>query len=722
MRLKTVTLATAAVALSASAWATIQPPPKTPAGTDTNTYFGVTVKDPYRWLENSADPNVHAWSVAQDTRTRGYLDALPVRATIHERLMGLLSKTSPSFHGLYPAGGMIFATYTQPPKQQPMIAVLGPDADPATARVVVDPNALNRSGTTAIDWWVPSPDGTKIAVSLSDNGSEDGTLRVFDVATGTDSGLRIARVQFPTGGGSLAWRHDGTGFWYTRYPGANAPADRQHFYQQVFYHRLGADPATDAYVIGKDFPKVAEIAMDARQSPGPLLVSVANGDGGQFAHYVIGDDGKATQVTRFEDRVVAGAIGPDGTLYLISRKDAPRGKLLALKPGDYALADAGTLVPQSDGVIEGGGEFGGPPVAVTAKAIYLRELVGGPSRVNAFARDGKPEGELPLPGLAAVDEVVPVAGGQVLYSVATYTRPPYFERFAEVSGKASETKLAESAPEKFDDTQVQREFAASKDGTKIPLVIVSLKGTRLNGNNPTLLYGYGGYNISEVPAFLGARGRVWLDGRGVWAAANLRGGGEYGEDWHAQGALTHKQNVFDDFYACAQYLVAQHWTTPARLAAIGGSNGGLLMGAQITQHPAEYRAVVSLVGIYDMLRVELDPNGAFNTTEFGSVQDAAQFQALYAYSPYHHVVPGTRYPAVFMATGENDGRVNPMHSRKMIAALQADDASGLPVLLSINSHAGHGIGSSLSIRVDQMSDYTAFLFDQLGMSLGSAAP
>jgi len=269
----------------------------------------------------------------------------------------------------------------------------------------------------------------------------------------------------------------------------------------------------------------------------------------------------------------------------------------------------------------------------------------------------------------------------------------------------------------FDDATVTREFATSKDGTRIPVNIIALRGMQKTGTNPTLLYGYGGYSISEEPYFLGADTRLWLDGHGIYVDANLRGGGEYGAEWHAQGALTHKQNVFDDMAAAAQYLIDQKYTATPHLALMGGSNGGLLMGAMITQHPELARAVVSLVGIYDMLRVELDPNGAFNTTEFGSVKDPDQFKALYAYSPYQHVVDGTKYPAIFMATGEHDGRVNPAHSRKMIARLQAATSSGQPILLSINSHAGHGIGSALSVRVDQQADAMAFLFTELGMGL-----
>jgi prolyl oligopeptidase len=251
----------------------------------------------------------------------------------------------------------------------------------------------------------------------------------------------------------------------------------------------------------------------------------------------------------------------------------------------------------------------------------------------------------------------------------------------------------------------------------VPLNIVRRKGTRLDGRNPVLLYGYGGYGISETPRFLGAMVRTWLDAGGVYVDANLRGGGEFGESWHAQGALTHKQNVFDDFIAAAEHLMAENYTTSDRLAIMGGSNGGLLMGAAMTQRPELFHAVVSSVGIYDMLRVELGSNGAFNVTEFGTVKDAEQFKAMYAYSPYHHVQDGTHYPAVFMQTGATDGRVDPMHSRKMVARLQAATASGRPIYLSINSHAGHGIGSALSIRVDQQADILSFLFDQLAMQL-----
>ncbi|MEP6549439.1 MAG: prolyl oligopeptidase family serine peptidase [Gammaproteobacteria bacterium] len=683
----------------------------------TDTYHGVRVSDAYRWLEYSSSQEVRDWSAAQDQRTRSYLDALPQRRPIYNQLLRQISATSSSFYDLHAVGAQVFALYSEPPKQQPMIALLTNAADPALARIIVDPNSINPKGTTAIDWFVPSPDGKSLAVSLSENGSEDGALHLFDVATGKEIAPPISRVQYPTGGGSVAWRADSKGFWYTRYPGPDRPADEQHFFQQVYFHLLGEDVAKDAYVMGKGLPKVAEIALQNRFNPRFVVASVANGDGGEFSHFLIDPSGTVRQITKFADQIVAATAGPDGALYLISRKNAPRGKLIKLAPGVVELRQATQLVAESDAVMLSAGQAGGDPVALTPKAIYIRELVGGPSRVAVYDHAGKPHGMLPLPDLASVEEVEPLSDGTLLYSIETYLRPPYFSRYDESVLRSSDTKLVQTSPVSFTDAEVVREIVTSKDGTSIPINIVRRKSAKLSGANPVLLNGYGGYAISLTPQFLGASTRLWLDNGGIYVIANLRGGGEFGEAWHQQGALSHKQNVFDDFIAAAEYLIAHRYTDRGHLAIIGGSNGGLLMGAAFTQHPELFRAVVSRVGIYDMLRVERDPNGLFNTTEFGSVNDPELFKAMYAYSPYHHVTNGTAYPAIFMATGETDGRVNPAHSRKMIARLQAATDSGRPIYLSINSHAGHGIGSSLSIRVNQSADIYSFLFDQLGMHL-----
>ena len=587
-------------------------------------YHGVTVADPYRWLEKGEDQRVKDWSIAEDKRTRAYLNGLTVRKPIYDRLMNLTSQTSPSYSGLHAVGDKIFATYNQPPKQQPMIAMLGRDADPRTARIIVDPNTLDSRGTTAIDWFVPSPDASKVAVSLSEGGSEDGSLHIIDVATGKQVGEVIPRVQYPTGGGSLAWAADSKGFYYTRYPGPERPAEEQHFFQRIYFHQLGADPASDALIVGSDFPKVAEITLDNSQNHRVIVASVANGDGGEFAHYLIAPDGKITQVTRFEDKCIAAVAGPDDNLYLISRKDAPHGKLLRMPLSDPILARATEIVAQGEPVLQGGSV----PVVITERALYVRELVGGPSQVARLDHNGRRLGTLPLPEVASVGQVVPLGNGTLLYSVASYLRPTYFARFDEASGNSETSKLAPTSPIKFDDTEVIRVLTTSRDGTKVPINIIRRIGTKPDGLNPVLLSGYGGFGISQVPRFLGAERRLWLDGGGMFVIANLRGGGEYGEEWHAQGALTHKQNVFDDFIAAARYLIDQRYATSSRLAIIGGSNGGLLMGASFTQHPELFRAVVSQVGIYDMLRVEFDPNGTFNTMEFGSVKDEEHFKAL----------------------------------------------------------------------------------------------
>jgi prolyl oligopeptidase len=329
-----------------------------------------------------------------------------------------------------------------------------------------------------------------------------------------------------------------------------------------------------------------------------------------------------------------------------------------------------------------------------------------------FDLTGKPLLPVPLKPISSVEGLVRLGSDAILFGSQTFLEPFAWYRFDPETGQTSKSALYSTSSVDFGDTEVVREFATSKDGTKIPLNIIRRKGTSLDGQNPTILYGYGGYGIIMSPWF-SARNRIWLEQGGVYAVANLRGGGEYGEEWHKAGNLTKKQNVFDDFFACAQHLIDAKYTSPAKLAFEGGSNGGLLMGAVLTQHPDVSRAVVSYVGIYDMLRVELFPNGAFNVTEFGTVKDPEQFKALYAYSPYHHVEDGKAYPAVLFLTGDHDGRVDPANSRKMTARLQAATSSHSPVLLRTSSNAGHGIGTSLSDQIAQDTDVFAFLFDQL---------
>jgi prolyl oligopeptidase len=695
-------------------------------------YHGVKVTDDYRWLENWSDPAVKQWSAAQNRRTRNYLDRLPVRATIKQRLQHLFAGSSAKYYDLQYRGGMIFAMKSQPPKQQAMLVTLRSAEDLAGERTVVDPNLMSATGSIAIDFYSPSVDGKLVAVSLSENGSEDGAAHVFDVESGKELSDQVPRVNFPTAGGSIAWKADRSGFYYTRYPqGGERPKEDANFYQQVYFHKLGTESAHDTYVIGKEFPRIAEVVLTTDRVGQYMLASVANGDGGEFAHYLMDPSGHWTQVTHFEDKIVSakfsedrllsksGVAGSaDGALYLLSRNQAPRGKVLRVPLANPRLDSAEVVVPQSEAVDSADAGKGASieEIAPAMERLFVVYIAGGPSDVRVFARDGKDLGKLPVAPVSSVGEVVPLEGDNVLFYVASYLKPPAWYQYDDKTGHATVTAMLTTSAAQFDDAEVVREFALSKDGTRVPLNIIRKKGAKLDGNNPTLLEAYGGYGISLSPFFVGPMGRVWLDAGGVYVVANLRGGGEYGEEWHEAGKLIRKQNVFDDFAASAQYLIAHKYTSPEHLAIIGGSNGGLLMGAAFTQHPEMFRAVVSFVGIYDMLRVELDPNGAFNTTEFGSVKDPDQFKALYAYSPYHHVKDGAAYPAILFLTGENDGRVNPMQSRKMTARLQAAHASMNPILLRTTANAGHGIGTALGEEIEQYSDVMSFLFDQLGIA------
>lgn len=699
---------------SASMAATLPPPPPTPTEKTADTIQGVKIADPYRWLEDWSNAKVQAWSAAQNTRTRSYLDALPSQGPVKAELTRLVSASSPSFFGFQPRGAVVFATFSDPKLQQPVIVTLNAKADPASKKILLDPNTLDPSGHTAIDWYEPSADGSKIAVSLSQNGSEAGTLHIYDVATGKEIETPIARVQYPTAGGSMAWAADGKGFWYTRYPGTDAPADEQHFNMQVYFHDIGSDAAKDPLVLGsKDgLERISEIFLDNAHNLNRILVRVQRGDGGIWSYYVLEKNKPALRIGKPEDQIVYAAFGPDGGVYAISRKGTSNGRVVKLDaPVADGLATAKVLVPETDVAIE---SSGGADLAFSKDRLFVRDIVGGPNQVRIFTFDGKLVGKLPLPDISSNGDIVELADGQFLFSVSSFLRPVYYEAWNPATGAVSETELKVDTPVHFDDAVVTRVFATSKDGTKVPLNIILKKGTKLDGTNPTLLYGYGGYGVNMKPGFIGAFRRLWLDAGGIYVLANIRGGAEYGEKWHTDGMLTKKQNVFDDFHTAAQYLIDQKYTRPAKLALMGGSNGGLLMGTQITQHPATARAVISSVGIYDMIRVELDPNGAFNTTEFGTVKNPADFKVLYGYSPYHHVVAKTAYPAVLMTTGATDGRVNPMQSRKFTAALQAASSSGHPILLRTNMHAGHGIGSSMADRIAEQTDMLCFLFDQLG--------
>ncbi|HXT51187.1 MAG TPA: prolyl oligopeptidase family serine peptidase, partial [Thermoanaerobaculia bacterium] len=680
----------------------------------TDVYHGVKVTDDYRWLEDWNDPAVQAWSEGQNAHARYVLDSLPGVERIRADVSRILKMTVVRRGGLKIAGGRLFALRFQPPRQQPSLVVMPLPADVAHEKTVLDPLAIDPKGGTSIDWYVPSPDGKKIAVSLSEGGSERGFLHVYEVDSGRKLPDQVGRVYGGTALGTAVWDADGGGLFYTRYPkeGERA-ADDLDLYTQVYYHRLGTPAAEDRYEIGRDFPKIAEI--DLQRSPdGKLIVAnVQNGDGDEYRQYVRSADGTWTQIGDYADGVKTVAFGADGALYAISRKDAPRGRVLKLAlPASGpppTWAQARELVPTSEAVIES--SFILRTLIPTATALLVRDQVGGPQQVRVFDLEGRPRGLLPVPPVSTVREVATSTDSDlVLFGTSSFTTPAsYWQADATKPAEAAQpTKLADSWPLDFSDLEVLREEAISPDGTHVPLSIVRKKGAPRDGKAPTLLTGYGGYGISTSPYFV-PENRIWFDHGGVWALANLRGGGEFGDAWHWAGALTKKQNVFDDFIACAEHLIKAGYTSADRLAIQGGSNGGLLMGAAFTQRPALFRAVVSHVGVYDMLRSELEPNGRFNIPEFGTVTDPDQFAALYAYSPYHHVEDRRTYPAILFMTGANDARVDPMHSRKMTARLQAATGSRGVILLRPSSGSGHGAGTALDERIAQTVDVFAFL-------------
>ncbi len=694
-------------------------PPATPARPVTDTYQGVKVVDDYRWLEQSASPEVKAWVTAQDERASGYLDSRPYHAGIQEWLKRLNKASSPDYGGIQRAGGSLFAVRFQPGVQQPYLVTLGSADDPASERVVLDPNRLDPSGSTAIEFYAPSLDGKLVAVCLAEGGSEAGAVHVYDVASGKALPDVVPRVNFPTAGGSVAWNGSGTGFYYTRYPHeGERPMQDVNFYQQVYYHALGTAPDKDAYALGKDLPRIAEIGLETSADGKHVLATVANGDGGQYEHFLLGPDGTWKQVTRFEDAVTAVGFGPDDALYLVSRRDAPRGRMLRLPAGTTDLAQAREIIPQGEAVMHGFGfSLSGfhPDFTVAGDRLYVTYVVGGPQEIRVFDPEGKPLGTVPAEPVSAMSELVGLAGDGLLFRNESYLEPAAWFTYDPRANRTAETALRTVSPVSFSDVAADRETAVSRDGTKIPLTVLHARGLKLDGGNPAVLYGYGGFGLSQTPEFNPTL-KAWLDAGGVYAVANLRGGGEFGEEWHQAGMLTNKQHVFDDFIACAERLVQAGYTKPQRLGIEGGSNGGLLMGAVLTQRPDLFRAVVSFAGLYDMLRYQTTQNGQFNETEYGSVTDPAQFRALSAYSPYQNAKAGVAYPAVLLIVGANDLRVDPWHSSKFAAALQAGSTSGLPVLLRTFGNAGHGgIGAAEDLRIAMGADAWTFMFDQLGV-------
>ncbi len=670
-----------------------------------DTYHGTKVIDPYRWLDDWNDPAVRRWADAQNLHTRTTLDAWPSADAVRERVKAVGGGPQRAWRSLVARPGALFALETKPPLDQPLLVVMRDAADPSAERVVVDPNRIDPSGATTIDFYVPSRDGRLVAVSLSVGGTEDGTLHVFEVATGRELPDRVPRANGGTAGGSVAWAADGGGFYYTHYPrSGERPVTDREFYQQIWFHAIGTPADADTYALGADFPRIAETELQGSRDGRVVHAAVKNGDGGDVEHFVRVDNGGWRQLARVGDRVTALEFGPGGEIFAVSHRDAPHGAVLKLPRDATSLTAARVIYRAATGDIT--------EIAATAGRLYLVQVVGGPCEFRAMDFDGGALSRVDVPPLANVSELAPLEGGDLLFRTESYVEPVAWRR-AGRDGTVSTTALAQRSPVDFSGIEVERAEAVSKDGTRVPMSIVHRNGIARDGRNPAILYGYGGFRSSQSPRF-SATLMPWLEQGGLYVVANTRGGTEFGDEWHRGGMLTRKQNVFDDFAACARWLIDRRYTSTPKLAFMGGSNGGILMGAMITQHPSLARAVVSQVGIYDMLRYDTWPNGQFNVTELGSARNADQFSALFAYSPYERVTAGTAYPAILLLSGTNDPRVNPGDSRRFAARLQAATASDRPVLLRV-SGAGH-IGTSLSEGLAQIADIDIFLFQQLGVA------
>ncbi len=680
-----------------------------------DSYHGVTVIDPYRWLEDGDDPAVKAWSRAQNVYARSRLDAMPVRAAVSRRITELIAGgESVAYHSLSVTGDRLFAMKDDPRLQQAQLISMAADGGGGDVRIVLDPNVLDPTGSTTIDWRQVSHNGKLAAVSVSAGGSETGDVHVLDVATGREVSAVVPNVQRGTAGGDLAWLADDSGFYYTRYPRpGERSADDAAFFQQVWLHKLNESPDRDVYVLGQTFPRIAEIRLF--ENAGRLLISVQDGDSSRFQHHLRQTDGRVVQLSDFDDGLAQVIFGPNGKLYGLSWARDLKGEIVETSAQTPDFRHARTLISAgADAIGHSFYDLYSPTIMAKGERLYIVYQAGGPTELRVFDLAGhRLTGPAQEP-VSAVFEVTDAGAHGVYFSTTSYVTS---KRWSAFDGRTTRA-LAISSKETVDysDVKVLREYATSKDGTQIPVNILMPKDAQPDATRAIVVTGYGGYGLSSTPGL--SRSRHILFENGVlFAEANIRGGGEYGESWHRAGMLTSKQNCYDDFIAVVEHLLARGYADPRRVGIVGGSNGGMMMGAILTQRPDIATAVVSHVGVYDVVRSELEPNGEFNVPELGTVKDPAQFAAIYAYSPYHHVVSGARYPAILLTSGANDPRVNPLHSRKFAARLQAAQAGDAPILLTAEENAGHGIGASVQQDINSRTDQYAFFFDRLGVTM-----
>ena len=672
-----------------------------------DTLHGHKIVDPYRYLENVSDPETQEFVLGELAYTRSLLDPLPGRDKLHARLEQLLTIGNigtPQIGGKY-----YFYTRREGMQNQPVLYVR--EGVNGKDRALVDANQLAADGTVALDWWVPTHDGKYVAYGTSPSGSEMSTLHVINAATGKLLPDTIERTR----AASIAWKLDNSAFYYTRYPRKGEVAEGQEMYNRhVFYHVLGSDPAKDPLIFGEgrdpeDWPNV-NLSEDGRW----LLITVEQGWTKSELYLAdLKSNTAPVRITEGKNFLYGGDIYK-GNIYITTNEDAPRYRVFQTSAEKPERPNWREIIPQSDAVLQGVGVIHGQLFAVYQKNVS--------SQLKVFNVDGSFLSDLHLP---AIGSVAGLGGNwdstEMFFGFQSYTVPPSVYRvdLNHPDFKAPLLWAKVDAPS-IDPSayEVNQVWFNSKDATKVPMFVVHKKGLTKDGKNPTLLTGYGGFNVSLTPAFSRSP-YLWLEHGGVYAVANLRGGAEFGEDWHRAGMLDKKQNVFDDFIAAAEFLIDQKYTDRDHLAIQGGSNGGLLMGAMITQRPDLFRAVICQVPLLDMLRYQNFQIAKLWIPEYGSAEDPKQFDWLYAYSPYHHVKEGIEYPAILFMTADTDTRVDPMHAKKMAALMQAEAKNGSskerPILLRIETKAGHGAGKPVTKQIEEFTDIYSFLFWQLGV-------
>jgi len=672
-------------------------------------YHGTMVADPYRWLEDANSEETKAWVVEQNKVTQSWLARIPEREAIKARLTKLWNYER---YGVpSKKGGRYFYSRNDGLQNQSVLYTAKTLSE--TPRVLLDPNTLAADGTVALAGTAVSPNGKFLAYSTAASGSDWNEIKVRDIATGKDLADHIKWVKFS----NTAWAADGSGFYYSRYdePTEEGKLAGVNYFQKVYFHKLGTQQSADTLVYHRPDQKEWGFGAEVTDDGHYLVINGSHGTEAKNRVFIKDLKAKDAQVTGLLEAFDASYnfIDNEGPLfYFLTDRNAPRSRIIAIDIRKPGIENWKEIVAEAQQTLTG--------ASIVNKQLVLNYLSDAHSAVKVVDLKGKPVREIALPGLGTASGFGGKATDtETFYSYTSFTTPTTIYRLDLKSGKSSiyRQPKVDFDPSAFDTRQ---EFFTSKDGTKVPMFIVSKKGMKLDGSNPTYLYGYGGFNISLTPSF-SVSNLAWVEMGGVYVVANLRGGGEYGEAWHKAGTKLQKQNVFDDFIGAAEWLVANKVTSPAKLSIGGGSNGGLLVGAAMTQRPDLFGAAVPAVGVMDMLRFQKFTIGWAWASDYGSSDNADEFKALVKYSPLHNLKHGSCYPATMVMTADHDDRVVPAHSFKFAAAAQAAQAGAAPILIRIDSKAGHGAGKPTTKLIEEVADRWGFLARALDMHPAGSA-